>query len=188
MTSASWLQKFRARVTLNSYHNYVMTTNEYKTVRVDHGERRFFIVHSQPPPTGYDWRSLWDAVEDPDTIECYIQHLLSIDCRVFIKGQAPITAAKRETMAKQRPVVAAFCQAICEDPRIFCTSDYDGVTDKYIIKSRSERSDAEKEAYASCLNDQMRFCKDLAVVRGAHNTPLGTCWTGEALLSRRIFI
>lgn len=188
MTFVSFLQKFKSKVTLNSYHNYVITTNHDKTVRVENGERRFFIVEAVTPPPNYDWSGLWDAVADPDTVECYIQHLLSIDCSRFQKGQAPITQAKREALAKQRPVAAAFCQALSEDPRMFCTGDYDGSTDKYVIKSRHDRSEAEREAYASCLNDQARFNKDLSSVAGQARTALGTAWTGKALPFDWIFI
>lgn len=183
LTGVSFLQKFKGRVTLDSYHNYVITTNHDKAVKVEHGERRFFIVHSATPPPDYDWTSLWDAVADPDTIECYIQYLMAIDTRGFIKGRAPVTEAKKEAMAKQRPVVAAFLQALVEDPRMFCTSDYDGATDKYLIKSRTDRGDAEQEAYASCLNDAARFKKDLATSRGRAPTALGTAWTGDFTVS-----
>lgn len=172
------LQKYKGRVSLDSYHNYVITTNHEKAVKVERGERRFFIVHSAFPPAGYDWQALADAVSDPDTVEAYIQHLLSIDTKGFIKGKAPVTEAKRMAMAKQRPVVAQFLQALCEDPKLLCTGDYDGSCDKYLIKSRTDRPDAEREGYASCLTDEARFKKDLISARGQANSALGTMWTG----------
>ena len=166
-------------MTLDSYHNYVITTNHDKAVKVEQGERRFFIVHSAFPPADYDWHALVDAVSDPDTIEAYIQYLLSIDTKGFIKGRAPITEAKKAAMAKQRPVGAAFLQALCEDPRMLCTGDYDGSCDKYMIKSRADRPESEREAFASCLGDEARFKKDLISVRGQANSAIGTVWSGK---------
>lgn len=145
------------------------------------GERRFFIVNSAYPPAGYNWRALADAVSDEDTVEAYIQYLLSIDTSGFVFGRAPITDAKKQAIAKQRPVVGMFLQALAEDPKLMATGDYDGPEEKYLIKSRASRPQPEQEAYASCLSDEARWEKDLKTIRGQANSAVGTVWTGKCL-------
>lgn len=115
--TARFEAKYQSPLTLPSFHNFVVLSNNDKAVLVGQSERRFFML--QPKRKQYSkpqWTDMWYQVKDPAFQELFFQHLLSIDTSVIIKGQAPMTTFKQVIQSEQAPPTITFLKELLHDP------------------------------------------------------------------------
>jgi hypothetical protein len=111
--------KYQSPLTLPSFHNFVVLSNNEKAVEVGQSERRFFML--QPKRKQYrkdEWKDMWYQVKDPTFQELFYQYLQTIDTSIITKGQAPMTAFKTHIRASQAPPTIRFLKELLYDPTL----------------------------------------------------------------------
>lgn len=115
--TARFEAKYQSPLTLPSFHNFVVLSNNDKAVLVGQSERRFFML--QPQRKQYskaNWTDMWYQVKDPGFQELFFHHLLSIDTSIITKGQAPMTAFKKVIQSEQAPPTITYLKELLHDP------------------------------------------------------------------------
>jgi hypothetical protein len=108
--------KYQSPLTLPSFHNFVVLSNNQKAVQIPQSERRFFML--SPKRKHYaprDWANMWYQVKDPAFQEMFYQYLQTIDTSIITKGQAPLTAFKTHVRATQAPPTIRFLKELLYD-------------------------------------------------------------------------
>lgn len=72
-------------IEVDSFSNYVLTTNQHVPVAMTHDERRFVIFQASTEKKGDSqfWRSVYSQLENTSVYEAYLHHLMNIDVSDF---------------------------------------------------------------------------------------------------------
>ena len=78
-------KKGKDSITIDSFSNYVLTTNQNVPVVLTHDERRFVIYEASSEKKGdmQFWKQTYKQLENPEVYEAYLHHLLNIDVSNF---------------------------------------------------------------------------------------------------------
>ena len=109
--------KYQSPLTLPSFHNFVVLSNNEKAVEVGQSERRFFML--SPKRKNYApgvWANMWYQVKDPSFQELFYQYLQTIDTSIITKGQAPMTSYKKRVQSDQAEPAVIFLKELLNDP------------------------------------------------------------------------
>ena len=165
-------QKCKDQFYAPSFFDMIMTTNSTCPVRVEPGDRRFFVLHvSSQYKNNHDYfQTLLDIINAADTPVLYYRHLLQIADSNFNPRAMPVTTAKQEMQSKARSKVAAFLQHICMQPSMLDltvgSSDI-VVSKKAIHQAYISYMRTYQTGYPKVLTDQGCFAKELRQELGA---------------------
>jgi hypothetical protein len=78
-------KKGKDSIEIDSFTNYVLTTNQHVPVMLSHDERRFVIVEASTEKKGdvEFWKSVYQQLETSEVYEAYLHHLLHLDISNF---------------------------------------------------------------------------------------------------------
>jgi hypothetical protein len=118
-------QKYLTLMTYFNCLNFLLTSNKSDPIKVEHEDRRFFVVESKTKQvksffTGLDGMRTF-LIDRPETVKHFYAYLMQIPMGDFHEIDPPMTEAKQTSMSKHMPVEAKFLQALCLRLHILAT-------------------------------------------------------------------
>ena len=113
------LQVNQKHLSLISYENplnMVLTANNDDPVKIEPGDRRFFVIESETKkPVDYfrGPAGLLKFLLETDAFIHWYAYLMQLDMGDFYMIEPPMTAGKQKSMARSSPVEIKFLQALC---------------------------------------------------------------------------
>lgn len=112
-------QKGKDPIPIDSYANFVLTTNQTTAVNLDQGERRFAIFEaSDERKRDYDfWKRVYATFENKSVHEAYLDYLLKLDISDFYPEQEAYetrTNAYKESLQLLSPYHSQWFQFVTE--------------------------------------------------------------------------
>jgi Family of unknown function (DUF5906) len=109
-------QKHLSLISYENSLNMVLTVNKDDPVKIEAGDRRFFMIESETKkPLDY-FRGpdgLLKFLLESDAFIHWYAYLMQLDMEDFYLIEPPMTAGKQKSMARSLPVEIKFLQALC---------------------------------------------------------------------------